>query len=470
MWQRRPRSDGDDWRTTARIAASVAEEAVDLPSPVPAQGKRSTPASPSSWCRWTRPGSVCRRCAAPGKASTSPSSTTCASATSSASVRSTATGRCSSHRSSAGRGWRGEGERLLRMLDDLAKRERRWRARSTIRDRERLVRLAMDNEVADLLTGRAAWGPSSRLPGFQGSAAAVPSESFTRRGLGARSRARRIGAWPATWAMSKASSSTIPVGAESVGRRHHGVQRNLIAQRASRLPRGPEAPGALKLMPPGQDVMRHGFDPFAVLHQRERHREVGRGSGTASSVSRRRPRRVPNAKEAILRRPPAARGSSRSASTRRDPWRQRDHRLYVNTDDCQALPDGRSPPGVSRCRHRSPERWPVTLAYVKDRDGYPSSSWSTTRHRWGARPEEGQLRFGGSAAWRVLLPEGGEPGSIGSRAVGTGVGPDRAVALVLGLSNLPDLTSEDRRLPAPHRPAAHHRTPPRRPAPDVRRA
>ena len=48
--------------------------------------------------------------------------------------------------------------------------------------RERLVRLAIDNEVADLLTGRAAWvAASGRLPGTEGAAARLfASESFTR--------------------------------------------------------------------------------------------------------------------------------------------------------------------------------------------------------------------------------------------------------------------------------------------------
>ncbi len=68
-----------------------------------------------------------------------------------------------------------------------------------------------------------------------------------------------------------------------------------------------------------------------------------------------------------------------------------------------------------------------------------------------------------------LLPEGEEPGSHRLAQLSVPVfGPDRAVALVLGLSNFPhDLTSDEvdalRRTPPGHR-GAHHRTPARRPA------
>jgi lactoylglutathione lyase len=46
-------------------------------------------------------------------------------------------------------------------------------------------------------------------------------------------------------------------------------------------------------------------------------------------------------------------------------------KLYVNTDDCLALYDKAIAAG---CESVSPpsrlERWPVTMAYVKDFDGY----------------------------------------------------------------------------------------------------
>jgi lactoylglutathione lyase len=46
-------------------------------------------------------------------------------------------------------------------------------------------------------------------------------------------------------------------------------------------------------------------------------------------------------------------------------------KLYVNTDDCQALYDKAIAAG---CESVSPptklDRWPVTMAYVKDFDGY----------------------------------------------------------------------------------------------------
>ena len=81
--------------------------------------------------------------------------------------------------------------------------------------RERLVRLAIESEVADLLTGRAAWvAASGGLPGTEGAAAQLfASESFTpRRELGHRPRrARRAGpphrAAPATSPGSSSSAT-----------------------------------------------------------------------------------------------------------------------------------------------------------------------------------------------------------------------------------------------------------------------
>lgn len=46
-------------------------------------------------------------------------------------------------------------------------------------------------------------------------------------------------------------------------------------------------------------------------------------------------------------------------------------KLYVNTDDCQALYDKAIAAGAESVTPPSRlERWPVTMAYIKDFDGY----------------------------------------------------------------------------------------------------
>ena len=46
-------------------------------------------------------------------------------------------------------------------------------------------------------------------------------------------------------------------------------------------------------------------------------------------------------------------------------------KLYVNTDDCQALYDKAIAAGAESVMPPSRlERWPVTMAYIKDFDGY----------------------------------------------------------------------------------------------------
>ncbi len=46
-------------------------------------------------------------------------------------------------------------------------------------------------------------------------------------------------------------------------------------------------------------------------------------------------------------------------------------KLYVNTDDCQALYDKAMAAGCESVMEPTHlDRWPVTMAYVKDYDGY----------------------------------------------------------------------------------------------------
>jgi alkylation response protein AidB-like acyl-CoA dehydrogenase len=139
-----------------------------------------------------------------------------------------------------------DGERLLAVLEDAARRPSAHHGRRLLDDpvfRERLVRLAIDNEVADLLAGRAAWvAASGRLPGTEGAAARLfASESFTRA---------------ASWAIDAAGPDGVVQAAERAGhldgffeycyRFAPGttlaggtteIQRNLIAQRGLGLPR-----------------------------------------------------------------------------------------------------------------------------------------------------------------------------------------------------------------------------------------
>jgi lactoylglutathione lyase len=83
---------------------------------------------------------------------------------------------------------------------------------------------------------------------------------------------------------------------------------------------------------------------------------------------------IPNAKEAVLQSPHG--GSRMQLAQHLDIDQPIDMggamwKLYVNTDDCQALYDRAIAAG---CQAVSPpvktERWPVTIAFVKDFDGY----------------------------------------------------------------------------------------------------
>ena len=83
---------------------------------------------------------------------------------------------------------------------------------------------------------------------------------------------------------------------------------------------------------------------------------------------------IPNAKEAVLQTPA---GGSRMQLAQHD-----DHKgpidmgnamwkLYVNTDDCEALYNRAVSAGCESVSTPSRlERWPVTIAFVKDFDGY----------------------------------------------------------------------------------------------------
>ena len=139
-----------------------------------------------------------------------------------------------------------DGERLLRMLEDMTQRENVDGARA-IDDpvtRERLVRLAIDNEVADLLTGRAALGrgirPSPRHRGC-GGAALRERVVHPRRELGARSRGtRRSGGAARPRRRGRGIlRALLPVGArQHVGGRHHGDPAQPHRATWARTPRG----------------------------------------------------------------------------------------------------------------------------------------------------------------------------------------------------------------------------------------
>jgi lactoylglutathione lyase len=83
---------------------------------------------------------------------------------------------------------------------------------------------------------------------------------------------------------------------------------------------------------------------------------------------------IPNAKEAVLQSP--AGGSRMQLAQHFDHEGPIDMgsavwKLYVNTDDCQALYDKAIAAGAESVTPPSRlERWPVTMAYIKDFDGY----------------------------------------------------------------------------------------------------
>ena len=83
---------------------------------------------------------------------------------------------------------------------------------------------------------------------------------------------------------------------------------------------------------------------------------------------------IPNAKEAVLQSP--AGGSRMQLAQHLDHEGPIDMgsamwKLYVNTDDCQALYDKAIAAGCESVSAPARlDRWPVTMAYIKDRDGY----------------------------------------------------------------------------------------------------
>ena len=83
---------------------------------------------------------------------------------------------------------------------------------------------------------------------------------------------------------------------------------------------------------------------------------------------------IPNAKEAVLQSP--AGGSRTQLAQHLDQEGPIDMgtamwKLYVNTDDCQALYDKAIAAGSESVSAPSRlDRWPVTIAFIKDFDGY----------------------------------------------------------------------------------------------------
>jgi lactoylglutathione lyase len=83
---------------------------------------------------------------------------------------------------------------------------------------------------------------------------------------------------------------------------------------------------------------------------------------------------IPNAKEAVLQSPFG--GSRMQLAQHHDQEGPIDMgtamwKLYVNTDDCAALYDKAVSAGCQSVSAPSRlERWPVTIAFVKDFDGY----------------------------------------------------------------------------------------------------
>jgi hypothetical protein len=138
-----------------------------------------------------------------------------------------------------------DGERLLRVMEDAARTTTDDRGGRLVDDpvvRQRLVRLAIDNEVADLLASRAAWvAATGRLPGAEGAGVRLfASESFTHAAswamdvLGPDALVRVDDAHDTAgffeYCYRFAPGTTLAGGTTE-------IQRNLIAQRHLGLPR-----------------------------------------------------------------------------------------------------------------------------------------------------------------------------------------------------------------------------------------
>ena len=139
-----------------------------------------------------------------------------------------------------------DGERLLASAEDYVRGATSGAGTPMLDDpivREELVRLAVDNEVTDLLAGRAAWvAASGRLPGAEGAATKLFStEAFTRAtsrildlvgppGLVRSEAVDDVSAF-FEYCYRFAPVTTIYGGTSE-------IQRNLVAQRGLGLPRG----------------------------------------------------------------------------------------------------------------------------------------------------------------------------------------------------------------------------------------
>ncbi len=109
------------------------------------------------------------------------------------------------------------------------------------------------------------------------------------------------------------------------------------------------------------------------IHVRDLERAIGFWEGVVGIPVQSRTD-VPDVKEAVLQAPQG--GSRLQLAQRLDRDEPVDMgtamwKLYVNTSDCQALYDRAIAAG---CESVTPpmrtERWPVTIAFVKDFDGY----------------------------------------------------------------------------------------------------
>jgi alkylation response protein AidB-like acyl-CoA dehydrogenase len=133
-----------------------------------------------------------------------------------------------------------DAERLLRVAETHAGRASLLAQQSR---RDALVRLAIDTEVADLLTSRAAWvAASGKLPGIEGAASKLFATEALQRGINRLVDAAgpeglvhahdvtELGAFY-EYCYRFAPVTTIYGGTSE-------IQRNLVAQRGLGLPRG----------------------------------------------------------------------------------------------------------------------------------------------------------------------------------------------------------------------------------------
>ena len=164
------------------------------------------------------------------------------------------------------------------------------------------------------------------------------------------------------------------VGARS-SREHLGRRRNDRADQTSRLTSYRSYPSVGNTAAESGIRSRDGEQPGSVLHQRHRPRPLGRvlERGRSASRCRAAPRSPPPRRSCCRPRSAAPASSSRSSSTRTGPstWAPRCGSSTSTPTTARRSTTRRSRAGCeSVSEPQDLDRWPVTVAFIKDPDGY----------------------------------------------------------------------------------------------------